>query len=164
MEVMIDIETLGTRPSSSILSIGAVLFQGHEIGKEFYSRVALPNMPVVEARTLIWWSKQPGFQKLLEGEAVSLRVALQALANFIGEDARVWANGIAFDIPILENAYARVNLPVPWSYWNVRDYRTLAKLKGVPTEIEFEGEKHNALDDARYQTRCLISIRKNHAF
>ncbi|EIP70379.1 hypothetical protein ECEC1734_1001, partial [Escherichia coli EC1734] len=53
--------------------------------------------------------------------------------------------------------------PVPWRYYNDRDVRTIVELgKAIDfdarTAIPFEGERHNALDDARYQAKYVSVI------
>ncbi|ORT44652.1 endodeoxyribonuclease [Escherichia coli] len=54
-------------------------------------------------------------------------------------------------------------MPCPWRYYNDRDVRTIVELgKAIDfdarTAIPFEGERHNALDDARYQAKYVSVI------
>uniref|UniRef100_UPI00050A7E94 3'-5' exonuclease n=1 Tax=Escherichia coli TaxID=562 RepID=UPI00050A7E94 len=56
-------------------------------------------------------------------------------------------------------------IPCPWRYYNDRDVRTIVELGkaidfDVRTAIPFEGERHNALDDARYQAKYVSAIWK----
>ncbi len=56
----------------------------------------------------------------------------------------------------------RQGIPCPWRYYNDRDVRTIVELgKAIDfdarTAIPFEGERHNALDDARYQAKYVSS-------
>lgn len=41
MNIMVDLETLGTKPNSAILSIGAVAFDDQGLHDEFYCNVDL---------------------------------------------------------------------------------------------------------------------------
>lgn len=54
-----------------------------------------------------------------------------------------------FDVTILENAYRRSSMPVPWKYSQVRDWTTLRKL--TRTEKAPNSCAHNALADAQTQ-------------
>ncbi|EER9151029.1 exonuclease, partial [Escherichia coli] len=76
---------------------------------------------------------------------------------------QVWGNGANFDNTILRRSYERQGIPCPWRYSNDRDVRTIVELgKAVDfdarTAIPFEGERHNALDDARYQAKYVSTI------
>ncbi|EFC6890758.1 3'-5' exoribonuclease [Escherichia coli] len=75
----------------------------------------------------------------------------------------VWGNGANFDNTILRRSYERQGIPCPWRYYNDRDVRTIVELgKAIDfdarTAIPFEGERHNALDDARYQAKYVSVI------
>jgi hypothetical protein len=62
--LMVDIETMGKKPTAPIVSIGAVFFNLHTgvLGKEFYSVVSLKssmaNGAIAEPDTILWWLKQ----------------------------------------------------------------------------------------------------------
>ncbi len=63
----------------------------------------------------------------------------------------------------LRRSYERQGIPCPWRYYNDRDVRTIVELgKAIDfdarTAIPFEGERHNALDDARYQAKYVSVI------
>ncbi len=75
-------------------------------------------------------------------------------------------NGANFDNTILRRSYERQGIPCPWRYYNDRDVRTIVELgKAIDfdarTAIPFEGERHNALDDARYQAKYVSVIWQN---
>lgn len=75
----------------------------------------------------------------------------------------IWGNGANFDNTILRRSYERQGIPCPWRYYNDRDVRTIVELgKAIDfdarTAIPFEGERHNALDDARYQAKYVSVI------
>ncbi len=63
----------------------------------------------------------------------------------------------------LRRSYERQGIPCPWRYYNDRDVRTIVELgKAIDfdarTAIPFEGERHNALDDARYRAKYVSAI------
>jgi hypothetical protein len=155
--IMIDIETLGTVPGSMILSIGAVCL---ETESEFYVKLDHTTQMGLtqDLSTLKWWAQQ---DSAVREEAFSgtteLRKGLMDLAEGISKDSLVWGNGANFDIVLLEEAYRSVRLPIPWSYRNVRCYRTLAAafphIK-KPTILH----AHNALADAKGQAAHLKEI------
>jgi len=167
--IMIDIETLGTKATSSILSIGACEFNINtgKIGETFHTRIdidsCLKKGLTVDGNTIGWWMEQDDEARhsLFDGHIRTLEDALLGLIAFIQPGDVIWANGSNFDIPILENALSACSFNIPWSYFNVRDYRTLVKM--VPKEqfesIRTRAElKHNALSDAEAQALSLCAV------
>lgn len=164
-DIMIDIETLDTLPTSTILSIGAVLFDisKNKIIDTYYQNICpescLKNGLTICPETVDWWKKQriEAWNCLLV-DRLSLD---EALVNFVdwmsGNKIRVWGNGATFDIVILENAFRACKIKVPWKYSNVRCYRTINSMFGSKIK-SFEGIKHNSLDDAIHQTKRLLTI------
>ncbi|HZV85891.1 MAG TPA: 3'-5' exonuclease [Brevundimonas sp.] len=172
-DVMVDIETLGTRPGSAILSIGAVAFDPDTgtLGAEHYGVVSLASSlafgATVDAETVAWWGRQtPEAQRVLfealSPNADSLHVGLSGLTAFlrsVGDVAglRIWGNGSDFDNVLLSAAYQQAGTVAPWAFWNNRCFRT-AKNMFRGFEPSREGEHHNALDDARHQARHALAI------
>lgn len=159
MNVMIDIETLGTTPGAVIVSLGAVRFDADGIEEEMYRSIDMESAQDsglnIEASTLEWWiPKPPEVQEQLTGGKPLLEV-LYDLRSFVDDDI-VWACSPAFDIVMLEAAYRAVGAESPWRYYNCRDYRTLRETLGTWPDREQQGTNHDALDDARYQAKCLI--------
>ena len=171
--IMIDLETLGTRPGCSILSIGACEFGIEGIGKQFYQVVNLESCTnwglKIEPRTTMWWLEQDEEARnaLLKGQSQSrpLDIALSELISaFNWKNKKVWCNGASFDFPILEAAFDAVGLRAPWDYWNQMDYRTLKNI--VPREVYEKCKvdasvKHQALMDAIAQAYTTINIMKH---
>lgn len=173
--VMIDLETLGTQPGSVILSIGAVLFYPDEtaennwVGNGFYCVVnkesSLNFGMSVSQDTLDWWEKQsPEARKVLDESLIGgedMDDALNKLAEFIPAEAKVWSNGANFDQPLLDVAYDRINKQIPWKYYNSRCYRTIVALHPDPKSIQPPTVcAHNALEDAKWQTKHMINVAK----
>jgi hypothetical protein len=165
MHVMIDLETMGTRPDAPIIAIGAVAFDGDAIRREFYANVDLGSSvnsgAQIDASTVMWWLKQSDAARaaLTEGEAYSLVGALTELSNWIdwGPIKGVWGNGATFDNVILRQSYVRTAVPCPWPFWQDRCYRTVKSMYPDVAMVR-SGTHHNALDDARTQAEHLLGI------
>ncbi|EFL9635062.1 3'-5' exoribonuclease [Escherichia coli] len=172
---MIDLETMGTNTNAPIVVIGAVFFdpQTGEIGPVFYIVISLTDAmntgAVPDGGTIKWWLKQSSEARaaILTGQ-VKLKDSLSRFREFINEYSdekfvQVWGNGATFDNAILRTSYERLDIPCPWRYHNDRDVRTIVELgKAIDfdarTAIPFEGERHNALDDARHQAKYVSAI------
>ncbi|EKJ2261701.1 3'-5' exoribonuclease [Escherichia coli] len=170
--LMIDLETMGKNPDAPIISIGAIFFdpQTGDMGPEFSKTIDLDTAGgVIDRDTIKWWLKQSReAQSALLTDEIPLDDALLQLREFIDENsgeffAQVWGNGANFDNVILRRSYERQGIPCPWRYCNDRDVRTIVELgKAIDfdarTAIPFEGERHNALDDARHQAKYVSAI------
>ncbi|BDQ97575.1 exodeoxyribonuclease VIII [Escherichia coli] len=170
--LMIDLETMGKNPDAPIISIGAIFFdpQTGDMGPEFSKTIDLETAGgVIDRDTIKWWLKQSReAQSAIMTDEIPLDDALLQLREFIDENpgeffVQVWGNGANFDNTILRRSYERQGIPCPWRYYNDRDVRTIVELgKAIDfdarTAIPFEGERHNALDDARYQAKYVSVI------
>ncbi|EFF5755060.1 3'-5' exoribonuclease [Escherichia coli] len=172
IHLMIDIETMGKNPNAAIISIGAIFFdpQTGDMGPEFSKTIDLDTAGgVIDRNVIKWWLKQSReAQSAILTDEIPLDDALLQLREFIAENSgeffvQVWGNGANFDNVILRRSYERQGIPCPWHYHNDRDVRTIVELgKAIDfdarTAIPFEGERHNALDDARYQAKYVSAI------
>ncbi|CTW35098.1 TPA: 3'-5' exoribonuclease [Escherichia coli] len=170
--LMIDLETMGKNPDAPIISIGAIFFdpQTGDMGPEFSKTIDLETAGgVIDRDTIKWWLKQSReAQSAIMTDEIPLDDALLQLREFIDENSgeffvQVWGNGATFDNVILRRSYERQGIPCPWRYTNDRDVRTMVALGLVMdfdarTTIPFEGERHNALNDARYQAKYVSAI------
>lgn len=166
--ISIDIETLGTRPGCTILSIGACEFTDKGVGTQFYDGITVESCSqwglTIEPRTVLWWleQKDDARQFITQGKKSDLDVVLTNLRTaFKWKGKQVWCNGASFDFPILTAAYDAVGQNVPWEYWAQMDYRTLKNF--VPRDVyeKFKVEpvvKHNALADAVAQAETTIEL------
>ncbi len=140
------------------------------MGPEFSKTIDLETAGgVIDRDTIKWWLKQSReAQSAIMTDEIPLDDALLQLREFIDENSgeffvQVWGNGANFDNTILRRSYERQGIPCPWRYYNDRDVRTIVELgKAIDfdarTAIPFEGERHNALDDARYQAKYVSVI------
>jgi len=163
---MIDLETMGTRPTAPIVSIGAVAFDATGIHDKFYVNVDLTSAVaaggIIDPSTVMWWMSQSDESRaalLVKDDQYSVVGALSALSAWgdWGKVTGVWGNGATFDNVILRETYYRAAVPCPWPFWNDRCYRTIKTIY-PNVELVRSGTHHNALDDARTQAEHLIAI------
>jgi hypothetical protein len=170
MDVMLDLETLSTRPESVILTIGAVKFDpwGDDVDTEhgLYHRVNVDEQLTldrhVQEETVQWWGKQPPevFEEAMgESNRVGLETMCADLNRFLVGVNNIWCQGPAFDIVILENLYRQLVKPTPWQFWQIRDSRTLFGTHGDPRSKDRKAA-HNALMDCYYQAIGVQEIYK----
>jgi exodeoxyribonuclease VIII len=168
--LMLDLETLGQRPGSVILSIGAVFFNESGIKGRFYRAIILESSLkaglTIDAPTLEWWTtKHPQALKELMNTPtkVPLRHALDDLDSFVRlragvwDKILVWGNGAAFDLALLNAAYAACGLNAPWRHWNERCFRTLLALANNGAKPNL-GNSHHALADAVNQAEITMRL------
>jgi len=171
MHLMIDLETLSTRSTAVVLSLGAVLIAENEIVETLYREFNAQEQIEtyrrhVDIGTISWWMKQNHLAQQLfaRRDGVSLLQGLSDLGHMLPNEnawseVRVWSNGATFDIPIMASAYSDLGWKTPWGYQNERCYRTLknmfpdVKADPMPTMVT-----HNALDDALYQALHLRKL------
>lgn len=153
--LMIDLETLAVSPRAVILSLGAVHFDplGKGILDQIYFKIDLDDQDIlkreIDPNTIDWWSKQD--PKIME-EAFSLKDriplhrAMDMFHKFAWGCKTFWSHGAGFDLVIIEDVLRQLNRPLPWSFWQLRDTRTLFDL-GIDPDMPKES-KHDALQDA----------------
>jgi DNA polymerase III epsilon subunit-like protein len=170
-DIMIDLETLDVLPTASILTIGAVRFDpfGDDVNNpdcdKFYVKVDLDSCDrygcTVSQSTVEWWANQ---SREAQDEAFSpegripIESAIDQLYKFCWGGKRVWSHGAGFDVIILENLFRKVGKAIPWSFWEVRDTRTLFDLGIDPKRPPVL--KHHALEDAWNQAVGVQNVFK----
>lgn len=156
--LMVDIETMGTKPNAPVITIGAVLFDprkqddvGYLEQRGFLRRVDIADAlkyGSVEPDTLKWWLQQDdrAIKELVNGETVPLKQALEEFRQYAvhrwpkGDDkffnghsqlpvsCIVWAKSPDFDCKILEHACEAVGETFPFKFFQYRCVRTLQDL------------------------------------
>lgn len=161
--IVVDLETLGTKPNSGILAIGATTL---DLKYTFYRTIKKSSLDFYgfgySLDTMKWWNEQPSHvrEEAFNG-TTQIREALKEFQSWLyvvckDKDPLIVGNGAAFDNVILKHAYDRLDLSVPWTYKNDFCYRTLRKVLGDRIkEPDFLGDKHNALADAIHEARVL---------
>ena len=162
---MIDLETLDTRPSSTILTLGAVKFNPlnfDEPHSELYLKLDLDEQDKlgrsVSEDTIAWWGRQdPKIQEeaFSEDGRVGISALISQLNKYVLNSNVIWAHSYGFDMTILEDLYRQVKMPIPWNFWQIRDSRTLFELLPVDPRKSMQTDLHNALADAYYQAKAV---------
>ena len=165
IHTMIDLETLDTKPSSTILTLGAVKFNPltfDEPKQELYIKLDINEQDTlgrtVSNSTLEWWANQ---DEKIQEEAfsvdgrTSIADTLTQLSKYLINSDVIWAHSYGFDMTILEDLYRQMKLPVPWNFWQVRDSRTLFSLLPEDPRKSMQTDLHNALADAYYQAKAV---------
>lgn len=187
VHVVIDLETMGTGPNASIVQIGAVSFTKERppsvdrvfVGGMYsttpyivpaFATNVKESTGSIELSTVEWWLRQaevartrlsePGLAEESALVVFSQWVKCQGNAPGPGQkdmDIMPWAHG-GFDLTILDSAYRRHGMKVPWAYRNARDLRTAYDPWGINShEPEFTEDiiPHYALHDALREARAL---------
>jgi DNA polymerase III epsilon subunit-like protein len=164
-DVMIDIETFSTQPNASILTIGAIKFNRKQIQlpieecETFYRRIDLDSCAEIDLhvdnRTINWWNNQSEESKteiFSPKNRISIHQALDEFVEWFGDSTFIWSHGSVFDVIIVENALAKCGIRCPWTFWNIRDTRTVYDLGNTRLQ---NTNTHHALYDAYNQVVCL---------
>lgn len=184
-DIMVDIETLGTRMDSVILEIAAVEFNRHtgEIGEIFDKKIDIASQVnssnrKIDARTLKWWTEQSNdAKKNIFGcdNPYCLSDALSSFKHFYrscdnseysDDDSRtvtLWGNGSIFDLGILQHAFETdtEEEKIPWKFWAVNDVRTIVALNpSIKKNCMFDGTQHCAVDDCKHEIKYLVDTLK----
>jgi exodeoxyribonuclease VIII len=164
----VDMETFDTAPTAKMISLALVGYNRFscEVAEEIYARFDVKLMPgTVSRSTIQWWKKQDAINPGLLAEATNGTTdPLEFFDDFTRgypKGAKVWGNGATFDVTILEETLKSLNCPVPWPFWDVRDLRTLLDVADVNArQCHFDGDKHNALHDARHQAKMAMYAKR----
>ena len=166
--IMFDLETFGTKPGSVLRSIGAVVFDPETgaMGQTFYRNIDRASCEAVGLRvdpnTEAWWAKQSReAQDALLVDCKPMAAVATDFHQFFKAcgGVQLWCQGANFDSVLWEaaiNALWPSKSFLPWKFWNVRDTRTVYEIAGFdPNSLQRGGTYHNALDDSRFQVRCV---------
>lgn len=167
--IVLDLETLSTKPNAAVISIGAVALdsEGNFLG-EFHQALN-PDQPGrdVDLATIQWWESQSAEAQEASYKAKDTVTATVGMYMFsawiccvgVPEKVKMWGNGSSFDCTILSSLYDQsheLRHPKPWAWWDDRDMRTLLDAFPAAKDVgEFVGVKHHALHDARHEAKQL---------
>lgn len=170
-DVMIDLETVGTRAKDGIISLGAVVFDKTGLKDEFYVAISIAEQKKLgfgaQQSTLEWWKKQNAdAQKAAFSGTTHIEDAIKQFTQWLPDHdgVRIWGNGAAFDNVILSAAYGVLRLHTPWKFYNDRCYRTVKAMFPDVISPPRVGTHHHALDDAKTQALHLVEIVKAKGF
>ena len=167
---MLDIETLSTSSNAIILTIGALKFERNENKTKllkdmntFYERVCIDSCTKIglqkDEDTEKWWklqNKEVYYEAIENKDRIPIEDALRKLSVFLKDCKYVWCQGINFDPIILENAYRKCKIQIPWRYYNLRDTRTVFDIYNIDLRSYTKSETHhNSLQDCYNQYLAL---------
>lgn len=173
--VMLDLETMGNKSNSALISIGAVEFDINtgEIGSEFYKRIDLQSCLdcglKINASTVYWWLTQnrQAQEEVAKG-GDDLALVLNEFRVWLSRSikgVKLWGNGARFDIGLLEDAYVACGYKeMPWGFREERDLRTLTafapeiKMKTVQEWKLTQMVEHHPIDDCKMQIAYASEI------
>lgn len=180
LNVMLDMETLDTVASSVVLSMGAVLFSPAGIHSTSYMEFDIDDQlrrgRTVSASTLAWWMGQGEEARavITQNKRVKEKLNVESLKYFMAPlevsgqafvgprdkvfyNAYLWSNGASFDIPMWEHLHRELAHPSPFFFGKHMCFRTYNALTNCKALVPDEGVKHNALDDAIWQAKCVMA-------
>lgn len=174
---MVDLETLGTKPDSTIIQIAAASFniKTGDIYSEFNESVDIGknNTNNITGSTLKWWmtTNKDLFNDILSrGQYSSEDTLIMFHRWLLNESARgelhLWGNGILFDNNMIQHQFEAIGKEYPIHFTNDRDVRTLVELASMKLDMTSRELKrtyedpnliaHDALDDVKYQINLAV--------
>lgn len=173
LDVMVDLETLGTKPGCVVGEIGLVVFDwearkiisGYEVVLETGEQFDRLDM-TSSASTVAWWEEQlaknPETSFWQRVPALEVTQALTWVNQFLDgfRFDGMWGNGSDFDNAILRELYERAEIELPWTYKQNRCFRTLRAMYPEVPHVP-SAYPHRAYYDALAEAhQCMDIIRK----
>lgn len=179
IDIMTDIETLGTKADSTVFQVSAIAFDitTGKIYDTFNQLIDIEKEEmIVDGSTIKWWlntNKELLATLLLSYKAISAQETFQSFHSWLQsrgftndiKNVYLWGNGILFDNNMIRTQMEKYGLEYPIFYQNDRDVRTileLASMKSGLTKKEIQENckdnnetLHNAIDDCSFQIRMV---------
>ena len=174
-DLMIDTEFLDPAPTGALVAVGAIFFDlatettGATFSQTIHLATSMRDGGTVSPSTLLFWLMQPedSRRRVFFAGSADIRDVLRDFAIWIGtncrhEDVRPWGNSASTDLSMLETAYKRAHIPLPWRWNNERDFRTVRKMN---PQVEYNPDEkgdgaHDPLVDCRFQIEHLFKIKR----
>lgn len=153
LEILIDLETLDTTPTSIVTQLAAATFTREEGRVQIIDELDLHLDPWEQLRTRRSYSPETiafhqQHRTLPAGtDHEHPADALDALRHFAEGTTTVWIWGSDFDRPILEDLAHQHGRTLPWKYWQLRDARTVWKVAFA--DARPARRPHRAIEDVR---------------
>ena len=182
LDLMLDIETLGTDNDTTLIQLACVAFdiRTGNIVSEFNEFIDIGQTKdlKITGSTVKWWLKTDStlFKSLIERGSLSEREVFEKLYNWIKGLQEIYSlylhgNSPMFDNQIVKTKLAQYGFSYPISYKNDRCVRTIVDLycakKGI-SEKQFKDihksndlVAHNGLDDCKFQIRYVVEAYKD---
>lgn len=181
VNIILDIETTGTKPGCRVLSIGLAYFDRKGVIASTYIMPAIEQqVGFDEPGTLEWWKKQTAEARNVFADniadGISVSDAAEVMQEFIDDCIKshvsefkdedkprvhIWGNGATFDNAILAKMFSDNNVNVPWNTFGDRCYRTITSTLNKVVPPCDRGIPHNAVDDAINQVNILLATLHN---
>jgi len=162
IDVMLDLETLGTKPGAHVMQIAMVAYnnQTFDIIDNIDIRISKSSMIAyglkVDMETLRWWFETDFdlYKKLVRSDG-TLEDAIDKTTSFyIKHSPRfVWCHP-DFDAPILKALYDKLKYTFPFKHKTFRDVRTAMTIFKIKRDFD-KIVTHNAIDDCIRQIGYL---------
>lgn len=180
IDIVIDLETLGSEISSTVTQVSAQTFHIDKIDEldKYQSFNEVLDLSTIEGKlqinlnTLQFWTKMSNvstFRDLIHSHSDNDEQTLWTkFSDWLVElsktyTLRVWGNGILFDIGKVTYNLKRFNLPYPVKFWDERDVRTITELAAIKLNCyspEFQKltpntHHHDALADVIWEAQYM---------
>lgn len=170
IHAMIDIETLDTAPTATILSVGAVKFNPFTSDEPYAKILWRPGVNeqlkagrTVSDSTLEFWSKQDAHIRdttFTDENRIPVIEFFKQLNRYLVGVDKIWCHGPQFDMVIIEDLYAQNKHHRGWAFWQVCDSRTIFNMMPKDPRKDIQQDLHSADDDAYWQA---VSVQKTYA-
>ena len=174
--LMLDLETLGTKPGCVILEFSAAVFwpdapESHplEVRKWQISVTSCLRAGLsIDPDTVAWWLTQNREAQIAVlcqpevGERMDLAEALKELAAYAVQHrvSYVWGKGPTFDLAILKAAFEAAKVAGFWNFWAERCVRTIYDLASPVFEWASPKLAHDSREDVAAQVSNVVRIWK----
>lgn len=180
INIVLDLETVSTKPDAGILQIGAAIpeFEQYKlnglVSPTFESTISYNELLIyfeanqvdMSDSTMGWWDKQdPDTKRQVFSGQTSYDDALAAFVTWVKDikavtdcEVAIWGNDVGFDNVILTHSLDMCGHHNVWSYKNNRCFRTINALFPTDTSDLVNTAKHTALGDAIYEAEILNRI------
>lgn len=149
--VLLDFEAMGSRDTSIVLDLAAVVFNEDEIdsfedlvadkNRVFYVKFDISSQEgrTIDRDTYNWWAKQSEtVRSILKPSAIDVRLreGIEQFEEYLYDnkidpkESLIYSRGTSYDYPIIENivrslgGMGRGSGMFPGAFWNQRDVRT----------------------------------------
>lgn len=166
IHAMLDIETLSTSASATVLSAAVVFFDpetGEIVEKNMMVFDALRQNRHIDVNTIKWWMKQPAAASE-HWRNPSEYSTVESFARVCSKYGKVtwWALSPTFDEVIMTSLFADAGVPCPWTPWVWLDVRTIKNFLFDKTKPK-NANAHNPVEDCLAQIELVVRFYREQA-
>lgn len=171
-DVMVDIETTGTRPDrNAILQIAAVKFnlETREVSPDFFNQcMTVPKWRSWDQGCVEWWSQQPDVLRNIMAQSQDPKTVMTSFQKYIVDagQPRMWSKPSHFDFVFISGYFEDYDMVNPLSYRDAIDMNSFIRGMYIPEltdtskfekTITHEGAAHDGLQDCFFQLKTLFA-------